>query len=472
MHETGLMNISEEVKNSTASAEQTSHAQLPPEPSVADAECNQAEIPDWLDNKSVDEVKFCRAFLAENQISCINNQFLGCDGSIDDRIIENLIYEMLKPHITKGFSSRVKQIIQALRYEAYSEEIELDTNEIHLLNGTYLVDKSTFSEEKRFCFGRINVNYNPNAPKPEKFLKFMSELLIPEDIITMQEWFGYLLIPSTKAQKMLMLIGNGGEGKSRIGVLLKNIFNTGMSTGSLYHLETNRFARATLENAYLFLDDDMIMSKLEETNVLKTLITNEGKILIEKKNVQAYHSNIYAKLMAFGNGTLSSSNDRTEGFFRRQIIITTLPKPENRKDDAFLIEKLIADKEGILLWAIEGLKRLIANEFNFTISERTAENLRNCMEDSSNIISFLRDTQYVKYDSSLECSTADLYSGYIHWCCVNSITAMKKEAFNLWLKQNHKKYNIEYSNNVQSHGNNKKARGYRGIDTTYRDILK
>ena len=176
--------------------------------------------------------------------------------------------------------------------------------------------------------------------------------------------------------------------------------------------------------------------------------------------------------MAFGNGTLSSSNDRTEGFFRRQIIITSLPKPENRKDDAFLIEKLIADKEGILLWAIEGLKRLIANEFNFTISERAAENLRNSMEDSSNIISFLRDTQYVKYDSSLECSTADLYSGYIHWCCVNSITAMKKEAFNLWLKQNHKKYNIEYSNNVQSHGNNKKARGYRGIDTTYRDILK
>lgn len=39
------------------------------------------------------------------------------------------------------------------------------------------------------------------------------------------------------------------------------------------------------------------------------------------------------------------------------------------------------------------------------------------------------------------------------------------------LKQNHNKYNIEYGNNIQSHGNVKKARGYRGLDTTYRNNL-
>ena len=55
---------------------------------------------------------------------------------------------------------------------------------------------------------------------------FLDGLLIPEDILTLQEYLGYLLIPSTKAQKMLVMTGKGGEGKSRI--------------------ETNRFASAEL----------------------------------------------------------------------------------------------------------------------------------------------------------------------------------------------------------------------------------
>ena len=175
--------------------------------------------------------------------------------------------------------------------------------------------------------------------------------------------------------------------------------------------------------------------------------------------------------MSFGNGSLKSLTDKSDGFFRRQIIITTKPKPENRVDDPFLVEKFIPEKEGILLWSLEGLKRLRNNNFSFTISERTAENLRNSMKDSSNIIGFLEDEQFVKFGKELECSTADLYSGYCHWCALNSTDIMKKEMFNLWLKQNHNKCNIEYSNNVQSHGNAKKARGYRGLDTTYRNNL-
>ena len=440
--------------------------------STSDTTFAADSTPVWLDDKSVNEIIFCEEFLSEHRIICINNQFIGFDGVIEDICIEKLIYEKLKPYIQKGVAGKVKQLCQALKLDAHSEEIVPDINEIHLLNGTLNADTSEFTYEKKFCFGRINNSYNPNAAPPEKFLSFLSELLIPEDILTLQEWFGYLLIPSTKAQKMLTMIGNGGEGKSRIGVLLKNIYGRTMSTGNLYTLETNRFARAALENAYLFLDDDMIMEKLSETNVLKTIITNEGKMLIEKKGIQPYSANIYAKLMSFGNGSLKSLTDKSDGFFRRQIIITTKPKPENRVDDPFLVEKFISEKEGILLWSLEGLQRLMNNNFSFTISERTAENLRNSMKDNSNIISFLEDEQFVKFDPLLECSTADLYSGYCHWCALNSTEPMKKDPFNQWLKQHHSKYELEYCTNVQSHDDCKRARGYRGLDTTYRNNLR
>ena len=93
------------------------------------------------------------------------------------------------------------------------------------------------------------------------------------------------------------------------------------------------------------------------------------------------------------------------------------------------------------------------------------------MKDSSNIISFFEDEQFVKFGKDLECSTADLYSGYCYWCGLNSTEIMKKEAFNQWLKQHHGKYNIEYSNNVKNHINGKTARGYTGIDTSYRSTV-
>lgn len=52
----------------------------------------------------------------------------------------------------------------------------------------------------------------------------MEELLNPDDILTLQEYMGYMLLPTTKAQKMMLIIGKGGEGKSRIGLVLRELF--------------------------------------------------------------------------------------------------------------------------------------------------------------------------------------------------------------------------------------------------------
>ena len=53
------------------------------------------------------------------------------------------------------------------------------------------------------------------------WLHFLSELLEDEDILTLQEYLGYCLIPNTRDQTMMLLKGNGGEGKSRIGVVIE-----------------------------------------------------------------------------------------------------------------------------------------------------------------------------------------------------------------------------------------------------------
>ena len=47
--------------------------------------------------------------------------------------------------------------------------------------------------------------------------------------------------------------------------------------------------------------------------------------------------------------------------YRRQLILTTKDKPLSRVDDPDIAEKMAAEVEGILLWALEGLQRLVKN---------------------------------------------------------------------------------------------------------------
>ena len=158
---------------------------------------------------------------------------------------------------------------------------------IHVANGTLFTD-GRFTPAKAYCNNRLTVSYRSDAPPPKKWLCFLTELLYPEDIPTLQEYLGYCLLPTTRGQKMLMLIGKGGEGKSRIGLVMRSIFGDSMNTTSIQKVENNRFSRADLESKLLMVDDDMDMSALPKTNYIKSIVTSECKMDMERKGVQSY----------------------------------------------------------------------------------------------------------------------------------------------------------------------------------------
>ncbi len=110
------------------------------------------------------------------------------------------------------------------------------------------------------------------------WLNFLDGLLHAEDIPTLQEFIGYCLIPSNKGQRMMVIKGNGGEGKSQIGTVLSAIFGTNMKDGSIGKISENRFARADLEHILLCVDDDMRMEALRQTNYVKSIVTAQGKM--------------------------------------------------------------------------------------------------------------------------------------------------------------------------------------------------
>ncbi|MDY6307555.1 MAG: phage/plasmid primase, P4 family [Oribacterium sp.] len=428
-----------------------------------------ADAPAWVTkDRQINELIYCCSFLSAHPMKCIHGKFFTVDGLVpDEGSLKQMIFDDISEWKENGVARKVEDLLKSIKMMAYAEDIPLHYDRIHVANGTWHLDGS-FCEEKEYCRNRLDVGYNPSANVPKLWLSFLDGLLEAEDIPTLQEYLGYCLLPSTKAQKMLMLIGKGGEGKSRIGLVMRSIFGISMNMTSIQKIETNRFSRADLEDKLLMVDDDMDMSALPKTNYIKSIVTSECKMDVERKGIQSYQCLLYTRFLCFGNGALTALHDRSDGFFRRQIVLTTKDRPADRVDDPFLVEKMICEKEGIFLWCLEGLKRLISNNYYFTISQRAKDNIAAAVKDANNIIDFFASDGYLSFNEDSKTSTKSLYGAYKEWCEDNADNPLSMKSFANYVSQNADTYHLTPDNNIYLN-KGKRCRGYKGVEVIDHD---
>ena len=240
------------------------------------------------------------------------------------------------------------------------------------------------------------------------------------------------------------------------------MFGPNAKDGSAGKISENPFARADLEHIHLMIDDDMRLEALKQTNYIKAIVTAKGKMDLERKGKQSYQGFMYARILAFSNGDLVSLYDRSDGFFRRQLILTTKRKPPDRIDDPNLSEKLCEEMEGILLWAMAGLLRLVKNNFQFTESGRAKLNREMVKKDANNIELFLESKGYIVRDPERSISSKDLYAVYCTWCDENAYPPMKRKTFVEYLSANEEKLGIHYTTHLTNSAG-REVRGFRGI---------
>ena len=426
------------------------------------------DAPFWFDGKSINEALFCDDFLSRHKLVYTDGAFFTPDGRVTDELpLRGEIFEELRCCAVSNIPRKISNILELMKLAAHVEDLAPEADRIHLANGTLMLDGSFTEGRSKIVRSRLPVAYDPNAPKPERWLKFLSELLYPEDISTLQEFIGYCLIPSNKGQRMMVIKGSGGEGKSQIGAVLSALFGCNMKDGSIGKISENRFARADLEHVLLCVDDDMRMEALRQTNYVKSIVTAQGKMDLERKGKQSYQGWMYARLLAFSNGDLQALFDRSDGFYRRQLVLTTREKAADRVDDPDLAEKMKAEVEGILLWAFEGLKRLVENNFKFTESARTRENREAVKRDNNNVYDFLESEGYIRLKADACISSKDCYEIYRMWCEENNLTALKPRSFSDALVAASGKYNLEHCNTVTNPAG-RRVWGFMGIEAVVR----
>ena len=422
----------------------------------------EQEKPEWLQNGKLNEVKFAKEYAESAGIVYADGAFFTVDGRVtNENNMRKQIYNVLSRYVSTNISRKVDNIMQVLKLEALQEKFDTSDEILHLKNGTYYI-RGGFMDHKLPCRHRLPVNFDDSLPPPRRWLEFLHDLLDETDIYTLQEYLGYCLIPSTKAQKMLIITGRGGEGKSRIGVVMQHMLGEAMSMGSLAKVETSPFARADLEHLLIFVDDDLKMEALSGTNHIKSIITAETPMDLERKGIQSYQGRLNVRFLAFGNGTLQALYDRSHGFFRRQIILSAKPKPANRVDDPYLADALKQEIDSIFLWCMEGLFRLKGCNYRFTLSEQAVENMSYATADGNNIVEFMQSTGYFLFSTDGTVTSRKLYHLYQEWCDDNMTKPLSAQTFWTYMRQESGYYGLMPTKHIDI-GGGKQARGFIGL---------
>lgn len=294
---------------------------------------------------------------------------------------------------------------------------ELNANPfiINLKNGLYNVQEDTLVEHTPdYCSTvQLNASYNSKASCP-RFTKYLQEVLDADQIPLIQEMLGYFLVPVTRAQKCFVVVGEGGAGKSQLLLVLNQVLLGSENVSNVSWQALNeRFKTAELFGKLANIFADLPTKNIDDNGIFKALV-GEDYLTVEKKNKNPFSFQSKARLLFSCNTIPRNLGDKSEGFYRRLILIRfDHAVPENVKDPN-LQEKLRAEADGIFLFALEGLKRLINNSYKFSETERNKRELAQYKEESDNVLSFVSES--CELGEGFDYGSTELYNAYKGFC--------------------------------------------------------
>lgn len=210
----------------------------------------------------------------------------------------------------------------------------------------------------------------------EKFFDFVFQNADDREMFL--EYAGYSLTTDTRQQRFLTLCGIGGTGKSVLIRLLeaaagaKNVSNVSMQDLS------KRFSTSLLVAKTLNSCADLSVEALEDSSTMKKLI-GEDKLMAESKGQNAFMFRNYSKLLFSTNALPVVTAERTNGFFRRMLILKMDRQPE--KPDIELADRLLSELHYFIKLSMQALHEMYQRGI-ITISESSKEAVLQMRKDS------------------------------------------------------------------------------------------
>ena len=188
-------------------------------------------------------------------------------------------------------------------------------------------------------------------------------------ILRLKQATGYIIAPDNRAKRFPLLQGRGDTGKSVYGNLMESFFDE----SAVSHLDIfrfrERFSLSTLVDKRLNISMDMPRGELSDqaASSIKEL-TGRDPVTVEEK-YKAPRSAVISCSLVFGTNHVLKLKSPDEAFAKRVLLLPFIyPVPKERQDH-YLLEKLVAEKSGVLYVALMAYRDLLPTNYTFAGDE-------------------------------------------------------------------------------------------------------
>lgn len=342
--------------------------------------------------------------------------------TVRGHVMRLMIDENLKEYARESFAKDVLARYRATYPERGTRYDLFDTDDtwFHAANGWVNVDTLSFEKHTpaRMSMRKSAARFDPEATCPTYDTFLDTDLRIKKsEVRVIDQFSGLLLTKDITKEKMLVIKGLPGSGKSTLGNVWKQVLGDLAVVESLRDMtgDRARFAGSDLAYRHLCWFDETEVRRSEMDNAITVLVSGTH-IRIERKGINGIVTvpNTVRCLLTANNMPMSAE----DGIYRRLLLIE-LDRPSFESEgtlDTHMREKLNKELPGILNRMLRGLADLRKLD-GFAMMEGHFERIEAYKAASNTIAEFL-DTYFEPVPHWKEgvdepIPTVDMFSAYM-----------------------------------------------------------
>ena len=329
--------------------------------------------------------------------------------------------------------SIIKEVISLLLSDVcftHQDDLDLDESVINFQNGLLRVtgDQLVLMPHNPQVWSTIQLpcKWNPDPIPTPIFDQYMSTLTNGDKAVEqlLLEYMGACIsnVQGWRMKKTLFLVGDGNTGKSQFKLLIERLLGRDNYVGiDLSEIEA-RFGTGTIHRKRLIGSADMSFMSIKEAKTLKRL-TGGDSIQGEIKNVSSFTYVFKGLSMFCVNAMPHIGGDNGEWVLERLMLVECPNVIPLHKQDKELLDKMYAERDGIVQKAVHALLRVIANGYRFSEPESVKMARLNFQKENSTVISFFEECMGPWPDDKIDidgCTTGQIHTAYREWCRRNN----------------------------------------------------
>jgi len=400
------------------------------------------------------------------------------DAQSDDRVREALSAHVLEygrdadiALEAKVTAAKMGAVMQVLRGVGEQREAFIRKGDfVHVANGVIRfseggrVQLTGFSPED-FSRNRCPIRFDPDGECPTFLNDLLRSALPDADINLLQCWAGLAIAGINPAQRMLILDGGAGTGKSTFAKLVQKIVGADNCAQLRTALLLERFEIFRFVGRTLLLAPDVPGDFLNSraASVLKSLVGGDPLTAEAKGSNEVFTLEGNFNALVTSNSRLRVRLDGDSGAWRRRLVIIRFDRPPPAKRTPNLAEKLVAEEgSGILKWCLAGLLRArsqLADTGDLALNPEQQLRVDALLAESDSIRRFVKECTE---RGSGDVTGSEMVEAYYRFCAEREWTPQTAKTVERVLKETVLEHrSVSQSNSVKRCG--KAQRGWRGL---------